>query len=678
MKRFLSLIGLVVLAAIGTFVLLPFVLSSDTIRESIAEQLESATGREVTIAGQAQLSVFPAVSMRLAGVTIGGRPGGDDSGGLIAMDELAASVKLMPLLNGRVEVDRFELVRPRLNLQVDAAGRKNWQLDPPPQRSPSAGAAAQVEPGTSPAPQQSGGSAFAVRAVQIGEFVVTDGQVNYRDARSGGAITASSINASMTWPSLTSAMRSTGDLVWRGEVVKFALRIDDPVALTSSGASQGEIMVSGSRGKANMSGLVSMAVDFAVDGKIDLQVPSIRALARWFDVELPPGDGLKVLTLKSKFLAGGTKFSFPEAVIGLDGNSAEGAIVVKLSAPRPLLQATLATSTLDLTPYLPPPAAPARNGSGSSSGVAAASSVPRTGAGGATGGGPSGLNAFEADLRLSAARTIIGKTELGSGAVTAALKGGVLRAQLADVQAFGGQIDGTLALDGRTTPMAMSAKLVAGGISLQPLLTQTVGYSGMSGKGRIAADLNSRGASQPELTRALNGTMSFSAQDGAVQGLNLVEAVRALREGNFGNLLTRAGGETPFTAISADYRIDRGVAHTNNLMVEGPDLALTGAGRADLNTRTLDFRTRARILDASKVLPTGDKAVLIDLPIIIKGPWDKLVVLPGALGLDEMAPEVEKIIRDVGEKLDKEDIDKIGDAIRKGNIGDILDALGGK
>jgi AsmA protein len=686
MKRLISLLGFILIAAIGTFLLLPYVLSSETIRESIAEQLENSTGREVKIAGKAELSVFPTVSMRLAGVSIGGAPGSGDGEPLIAMDELAASMKLMPLLSGTVEIDRFELVRPRVNLVVDARGRSNWKLDPAPQKagSQAGGGAGQGGSGeAAAAPDADNGSTFAVRAVQIGEFVIHDGQVNYRNAGSGQAIAASSINGTMTWPSLTSAMKANGDLVWRGEVVRFALRVDDPVSLVSGGSSRSNVMVSGSRGKVDASGLVSTAVDFAVDGEISLQVPSLRALARWFDIELPPGDGLKDLTLKSKFLAGGTKFSFPEAVLGLDGNSAEGAIVIKLGPQRPMFQATLAASTLNLTPYLPAPAGNAEAGTApsaqASSAAAAPGATPQP-AGAAKGpDAMAGLGAVDADLRLSAAKTIIGKVELGSGALTAALKGGVLTAQFADLQAFGGRIDGTLGVDGRGALAIMSVDLVAEGISLQPLLTQTLGYSGLSGTGRIAADLGARGASRQNIIQALQGTVSFAASNGAVQGINLVEAVRALRGGKLGNLLTgAAGGETRFTAITSDYRIENGVARTNNMTVEGPDLAMTGAGHANLVTQMLDFRMRARILDSGTVLPSGEKAVLVDLPIIIKGPWQKPLVLPGALGIDEVSPEIEKVIRDVGEKLDKEDINKIGDAIRNGNINDVLNALTGK
>ncbi|HXK54588.1 MAG TPA: hypothetical protein PK405_07875, partial [Hyphomicrobiales bacterium] len=95
MKRLISLFGFIAVAAIGTFLLLPVVLSTDTIRESIAAQLESWTGRKVTIAGQAQLSVFPTVSMRLSGVSVGGPSGSDSADVLVAMDELDASVRLM-------------------------------------------------------------------------------------------------------------------------------------------------------------------------------------------------------------------------------------------------------------------------------------------------------------------------------------------------------------------------------------------------------------------------------------------------------------------------------------------------------------------------------------------------------------------------------------------------------
>ena len=137
------------------------------------------------------------------------------------------------------------------------------------------------------------------------------------------------------------------------------------------------------------------------------------------------------------------------------------------------------------------------------------------------------------------------------------------------------------------------------------------------------------------------------------------------------------GAQTAYKTMSADYRVEKGIARTNNLTIDGPGLNLTGAGHADLTTASLDLRMRARIFDGTKVTPAGDPVALFDLPIIIRGPWEKPSILPGGFGLDMASPEVEKVIRDVGEKLQDGDLGKIGDAIRKGNINDVLNALTG-
>ena len=61
MKRLFSLIGLILVAAVGTFLLIPYIVSAEAIRKSVAVRLEGLTGREVAISGLASLSVFPSM-----------------------------------------------------------------------------------------------------------------------------------------------------------------------------------------------------------------------------------------------------------------------------------------------------------------------------------------------------------------------------------------------------------------------------------------------------------------------------------------------------------------------------------------------------------------------------------------------------------------------------------------
>jgi AsmA protein len=655
MKRLFSLLGLILIAAVGTFFLIPYVVSAQTIRESVADQLEALTGREVVVSGPASLSVFPSVSVRIGGVSIANAEGmGQEA--FIAMDELDVSVRLMPLLLGDVEIEHFVAVRPRFNFTVNAADRPNWRLG----GVASKASETRAKPASSP----------AAAPVKIGTFLIRDGQIKYRNQRSGAAIDTSSINATVTWPSLASPMATAGSLVWRGEVLSFKTRSDDPIGLASGGTTPASVMVESSRFTVDVKGQFSTTVDFAVDGRINLQVPSVRALARWFDAELPQGLGLNKLSLASKFLVGGTKLAFSEAALGLDGNTAEGAIVVTLGGRRPQLQATLAASTFDLNPYLPARAAPSKE---SASGKDVAPAAPRAG----WSVEPidmSGLATINADLRLSAGKISARNYDLGSGAITASLKDGRLTAQVAELKAYGGQINATLAVDGSDEAPAVTTNFNVQGVALLKFLTDMAGFSRLDGKGDISGNLQATGGSMNELVESLSGKFTLAAQNGAIKGMDLAGIVQILRGKRLEGWLTAAGKDTKFDRLQAEFYFDKGIGENKDFLLKGPAIDITGSGLVDLPKRSLDYRLSASLVSLPADAATPPETALA-LPLIVRGPWESPDIYPDPVKLDKAAPQIKEIIENVKDAVKNGDLKRLEDAAREGGLEAILKSL---
>lgn len=649
MKRLFSLVGLILIAAVGTFLLIPYIVSAQTIRESVAAQLQDLTGRSVAVTGPASLSVFPALTVRIGGVSIANEEGMDREP-FVAMDELDASVRLMPLLRGQVEIERFVLLRPRFNLIVDGTGRPNWRLDGTASRAHEAGAR--------------GASSPAAGSVEIGTFLILDGQIKYRNRRSGAAIDTSSINATVTWPSLASPMTTAGNLVWRGEVLNFKTSSDDPIGLASGGTTRAAVMIDSSRFTLDVKGQFSTTVDFAVDGQINLRVPSVRALARWFDAGLPEGSGLQKLTLASKFLLGGTKISFSEATLGLDGNSAEGAVIVKLEGPRPQLQATLAAPTLDLNPYLPPAAAASKG----------AAAKPAPGGWSTEAIDLSALTMINADLRLSAGKITARNYDLGSGAITAALTDGQLTVQLAELKAYGGQVNGTLVIDGRDEVPAVSTNFGAQGVGLSRLLTDMAKFSYIDGTGDISGKLQASGGSTSELVASLSGKLTLTAANGAIKGMDVAGVVQALRGKRLEGWLTAVGKDTKFDRLRAEFYVDRGIAENRDFLLKGAAVEISGSGRVDLPARSLDYRVSAAL-----VAPPADASspprTVVALPLIVEGPWESPNIYPDPMRLNSAAPPIKQIIDDVKDAIGKEGPGRSGDGARKSGLDAVLEAL---
>jgi AsmA protein len=139
LKLIVGLIGLlIVLVAVGAL-LVPRVLSPNDFKDEITARVEAATGRQLTIAGDIGLSVFPWLGLELNQASLANPPG---FGGepFARVDRMKIRARLLPLLERRLEVDRVELDGLRLHLVRDAEGRANWEA--PPAAGPSPGQSA--------------------------------------------------------------------------------------------------------------------------------------------------------------------------------------------------------------------------------------------------------------------------------------------------------------------------------------------------------------------------------------------------------------------------------------------------------------------------------------------------------------------------------------------------------
>ena len=130
MKKFLLILLALVVVLIAAVVAVPFLLPMETYKQQIEAQVERATGRALKIDGPLHISLLPrlgvtAGDVRFANVAGSQRPD------MVRLKGLQAELKIWPLLRGSVEVDRFVLVEPEFQLEIDAAGRPTWALGAP-------------------------------------------------------------------------------------------------------------------------------------------------------------------------------------------------------------------------------------------------------------------------------------------------------------------------------------------------------------------------------------------------------------------------------------------------------------------------------------------------------------------------------------------------------------------
>ena len=179
MRRWLrvGLFGVGGLLLAGLVVLALFVMTFDpnTQKDRIVEAVRRATGRELVLAGPLRLSLGWSPTIEAEDAALSNRAGGSRPQ-MATVARLRASVALLPLLSGRVEIESVTLDRPDILLETDAQGIGNWQFDRPVSVAGPASGAPQAakRPGT---------------VVALHRLVVQNGRVTWRNEASGRVTT---------------------------------------------------------------------------------------------------------------------------------------------------------------------------------------------------------------------------------------------------------------------------------------------------------------------------------------------------------------------------------------------------------------------------------------------------------------------------------------------------------
>ena len=108
-----TLYGLAALVVIGVIVILvaPLFISAENVRNTLFDQVESATGYRIRVAGDVDISVFPSLDLVAEGVAVSRRIG-EDYQDVAQANELRFGLALSALLGGKVRMTEIALIDP--------------------------------------------------------------------------------------------------------------------------------------------------------------------------------------------------------------------------------------------------------------------------------------------------------------------------------------------------------------------------------------------------------------------------------------------------------------------------------------------------------------------------------------------------------------------------------------
>lgn len=637
MKRILVVGGTVLTLLIAAVLALPFIIPHDFIAGQLQQAVKAETGRTLTIGEAPKLVFWPDFAVTLKDVRLSTPPGMYE-GQVAQMDEMRIRVEVASLFDRRLDIKELHLIRPKLSLAIDGAGRPNWIM---------------ARPGDG----EAGGGGAGIATGSIAPITIEDGDVRFLDERSGKAFMAEKVDLTVTLGSLTGPIAVKGSLKALGDDIALSFSAKTPAELAAAGSPM-NLAIKSKRLDFSFSGLAAMQDGLALDGTIAAASNSLRELGRWAKIQVPEGPGFGPAKVTGQIAFNGRSIKLGKAKVTLDGLAAQGDVAIDLAA-RPQVTATLGFDTIDLNRYLPPPQAPE-----ATAGQAGWSTAPIALA---------GLGVVDARLKLSANKLLYRNLATGKIAIDATLKKGRLDATLGQIALYGGKAKGRLVLDGAGKLPAVKVTLDAQGFDGLRLLKDYAGLDRFEGVAGARLNLAGTGQTQQELMSSLNGTTSFSFANGAVRGVDIEAMVKAVGT----NILTgwRQGpdAKTPFDGLSAGFTVVNGIATTNDLNFTSPVLSVSGGGIVDLPRQALNLKVSPTLTLAAAQSP--DLAGLA-VPVIVKGPWANPKVYPDIAGILENPEAAYDTLRQLVGEGTTASLKEKGAAIKDQVKGKVADEIG--
>ncbi|OQS27469.1 AsmA family protein [Chromobacterium violaceum] len=154
---------------------------------------------------------------------------------------------------------------------------------------------------------------------------------------------------------------------------------------------------------------------------------------------------------------------------------------------------------------------------------------------------------------------------------------------------YDGRLQGNASLSRRDVPH-LQVKQTLQGMKIRPLLVDLFNFNRLDGKGNGRIDINADGKSFAELRSTLSGDASFSLNNGALTGIDLVAALKNLpAELKEWNGAAQNDQKTTFSTLSTSFKLDSGVARSQDLKLASQLVNVNGGGKMDLKQNIVDY-----------------------------------------------------------------------------------------
>lgn len=290
-----------------------------------------------------------------------------------------------------------------------------------------------------------------------------------------------------------------------------------------------------------------------------------------------------------------------------------------LSKPVPRVVADARFDALDLTRFVTP--AGAKPGAAPPPAAGASKPAPID---------LGGLKAIDGSFKLLAGTLVYPPYRVNDAVVQATLDNGLLRVHQLSGKAWSGRfnLQAMAQAANDLNAQRITAKLDASDVDIAQLLSDVAQFKKLEGRGKVTADIATRGASVDAFKQQLAGKAAMQLRDGAVRGINLAKVLRQYKSAVTldKDAVQKASAEekTDFSEITASFDIADGVARSKDLDAKSPFLRVGGEGAIDIGKSRIDYLVRATVADTSKGQGGAELEALkgVTVPVQLVGPFE--------------------------------------------------------
>ena len=194
MKKLLISVAGVLVLLFAALLIVPSFIDWNARKQEITDAVREATGRDLTILGNIDVTILPNPAIRVADVRFANIDGAA-APDMIRVQEARVSVALGPLFEGRLAAV-VGLVKPVVHLEKLRNGDASWDFK-------SGGGDAQDDPAAN-------GSTGSSIDLKLDRFEVIDGTVTYYDAAEGSVHRLDKLNSTISFESLSGPFKADG------------------------------------------------------------------------------------------------------------------------------------------------------------------------------------------------------------------------------------------------------------------------------------------------------------------------------------------------------------------------------------------------------------------------------------------------------------------------------------